>query len=109
MQLTMTTFLSLDGVMQGPGGPDEDRRDGFDLGGWLVPFQDEAMGTYVTEWFERADAFLLGRHTFEIFEGFWPTVTDPDNVVAERLRDRPKHVVSRTRTASDWVGTEFHA
>jgi dihydrofolate reductase len=109
MKLTLTTFLTLDGVMQGPGGPEEDRRDDFDLGGWLVPFEDDDMGTHVTEWFARADAFLLGRHTFDIFEAFWPTVTDPGNIVAEGFRDKPKHVVSHTRTTSDWAGTEFHA
>jgi len=101
MQLTLTTFLSLDGVMQGPGGPTEDPSSGFKQGGWMVPYADEAMDGFATEWFAAADAFLLGRITYQIMAAYWPQVTDEDEV-ARKLNTLPKHVASKTLDKVTW-------
>lgn len=106
MQLTLTTFLTLDGVMQGPGGPDEDRGGGFDLGGWLPPHFDDAVGAYMDEIFDRVDAFLLGRHTYDIFAAFWPQVTDPENGVGTALNRLPKYVATTNRDELTWSGAQ---
>jgi dihydrofolate reductase len=101
-ELTITTFVSLDGVMQAPGGPGEDPSGNFKHEGWLVPHADADMGKTMIQIFENADAFLLGRTTYDIFAGYWPKVTDPDDPIASRLNNLHKHVASRTRTRFDW-------
>ena len=102
MRLTLHTFLTLDGVMQAPGGSEEDLVDGFEHGGWSAPFGDEDFGTAMVGWIGQADAFLLGRRTYDIFSGYWPDVTDPDNLIASKLNGLPKHVASTTLKTVTW-------
>ena len=101
-KIIVCTFLTLDGVMQAPGGPDEDREGGFEHGGWLVPYFDERMAEIMTEWTKRAGGFLLGRKTYEIFAASWPKSTDPADETAVALNTRPKYVVSRTLKNPEW-------
>lgn len=104
-KLTLTTFVSLDGVMQAPGGPEEDTTGGFGYGGWTVPFADDDMGAFVNEVFDRSGAYLLGRRTYDIFSSYWPRVTDPEDPIASRLNALPKHVVSTTLKDPEWENT----
>ncbi|WP_225095788.1 dihydrofolate reductase family protein [Streptomyces sp. CoH27] len=104
-KLVSTLFVTLDGVYQAPGGPQEDTRGGFTHGGWSFTYGDEDFGRFVTEVFDRAGAFLLGRRTYDIFAAYWPKVTDPANPIASRLNALPKYVVSSTLQAPEWSGT----
>jgi dihydrofolate reductase len=106
MKLTTTTNVSVDGVMQGPGGPDEDRRGGFERGGWAMPLFDNEAATFLAEVYQRADAFLFGRRTYEIFAGYWGAMADPGiNPIAAALNTRPKYVASTTLTDPQWADT----
>jgi dihydrofolate reductase len=100
-KLVVGTFVSLDGVMQAPGGPDEDRGGGFEHGGWLVPYFDEQFAETMSRWTQTAGGFLLGRKTYEIFAASWPNA-DPDDSIAAVLNQRPKYVASRTLDHLDW-------
>jgi len=106
MKLTTVTHISVDGVMQGLGGAQEDRRGGFERGGWAPPlFVDEAS-TYLNGVFQRADAFLLGRRTYEIFAGSWGVWPDPgDSPIWTALNTKLKYVASTTLTKPRWANT----
>lgn len=97
-KLVVGTFITLDGIMQAPGGPNEDRDGGFQHGGWLVPFLDEQFGASMDAWMKRAGALLLGRKTYEMFAASWPNSPDP----AEKLNLLPKFVASRTLASVTW-------
>jgi dihydrofolate reductase len=104
MKLTTTTQVSVDGVMQGPGGPEEDERGVFERGGW-AHFDNEA-GTVMDEIYQRADAFLFGGRTYEIFAGSWGTWPDPgDSPIWKALHTQPKYVASTTLTQPRWANT----
>ena len=104
MKLTASMMLTLDGVYQGPGGPDEDRRGGFDRGGWTAAYGDEEGWRFLTSWFERADAFLLGRKTWEIWEPYWP-LHDSGDPVSHGINVKPKYVPSTTLKDPQWTNT----
>ena len=104
MKLTATEFLTMDGVYQGPGGPDEDRRGGFDRGGWQAPFGDDETGGFVTAVYERMDALLLGRVTWDIWNGYWPN-NDWGDPVSHGINVLPKYVPSTTLKDPAWQNT----
>ncbi|GAA6526300.1 dihydrofolate reductase family protein [Intrasporangium sp. DVR] len=105
MKLTTTTQVSVDGVMQGNGGRHPALDPGFERGGWARPlFDDEAM-SYVNEVYQRADAFLFGRRTYELFAGYWGVRDDLDNPIVGALNTKPKYVASTTLTEPSWAGT----
>lgn len=109
MKLTTITHVSVDGVMQGLGGSDEDRRGGFARGGWALPLFDDEAATFLEQVFQRADAFLFGCRTYEIFAGSWGTgawgANQGDNPISVALNTRPKYVASTTLTDPQWTGT----
>jgi dihydrofolate reductase len=103
-KLVVGTFVTVDGVMQAPGGPDEDREGGFEHGGWLVPHFDEQLGVFMDGLIGRSDALLLGRKTYEIFARWWPHQPD-DDPMAAKLNSVPKYVASRTLRSVEWANT----
>ena len=109
MKLTTTTMVTVDGVMQGLGSPDEDRRGGFERGGWALPLFDDEAEAFLAEVFQRADAFLFGRRTYEIFIGSWGTgswgASQGNNPISVALNTRPKYVAATTLTDPQWADT----
>lgn len=105
MILTLTQFVTLDGVSQGPGSAAEDTTDGFQDGGWLVPHTDEVFVDQMSRWLDHADALLFGRRTYDAFARDWPQITDPDDPFTERMNRLPKFVASRTLKRADWHPT----
>ena len=103
MKLTASMMVTLDGVYQGPGGPDEDRRGGFERGGWTQAHADPDMGPFLTAMFERADALLLGRKTWEIWLPYWPN--HDDNPFGHAINVLPKYVPSTTLKDPTWQNT----
>jgi dihydrofolate reductase len=98
-KLLVTTFVTLDGVMQAPGGPEEDPSGGFGHGGWSAGYWDAAMGDWMGEIMGGPFDLLLGRRTYEIFAGYWPTSTEPG---ADQLNAATKHVASRSLDKVEW-------
>jgi len=109
MKLTTTTHVTVDGVMQGLGAPDEDPRGGFERGGWAIPLFDDEASALTEEIYQRAAAFLFGRRTYEIFARSWGTGSwgsnQGDNPISEALNTRPKYVASTTLSDPQWADT----
>src|SRR3712207_2987056 len=105
MKLTINMNVSVDGVMQGLGGPEEDRSGGFERGGWAMPHFDSETAALTGQVYQRADAFLFGRRTYEIFAGYWGAMADSDDPIAVALNARPKYVASTTLTEPRWADT----
>jgi dihydrofolate reductase len=105
MKLTTITHVSVDGVMQGLGGPDEDRRGGFERGGWALPLFHAEGATFLNQVFQRADAFLFGRRTYEIFAPYWGAMDAGSHPIADALNTKPKYLASTTLTDPQWADT----
>ena len=101
-RIVASTFVSLDGVMQAPGGPGEDPTNGFAFGGWTFPHFDPALGGAMGEIFSRPFDLLLGRKTYEIFAAYWPFVSDPDGPIAGPFNRVTKYVASRSLKTLSW-------
>jgi dihydrofolate reductase len=107
-KITAATFVSLDGVMQAPGGPEEDPTGGFKFGGWTFPYFDEALGTSMGEIFEKPFDLLLGRKTYDIFAAYWPQYKGgPDAPIAEAFNKVTKYVASRSKRKFDWNNSQW--
>jgi len=107
-KIVVNTFMTLDGVMQAPGGPEEDPTGGFNWGGWSVNYWDEVMGKVMDEVMAQPFDLLLGRRTYEIFAAHWPFVkTGPEKLAADKLNGARKHVVSKTLAKADWENSRL--
>ncbi len=106
-QIIVATFTSLDGVMQAPGGPQEDPVGAFAYGGWTAPYFDAALGASMGEIFARPFDLLLGRKTYDIFASHWPYVTDPNDPIAGLFNRVTKYVASRTRPRLAWQNSQL--
>ncbi len=104
MKISITQFVTLDGVSQGPGSAQEDVSDGFQRGGWFVPFLDEAFVRQASDWLDLADGLLFGRRTYEAFARDWPQIPGPDPFTV-RMNSLPKYVVSNTLAEGTWNPT----
>ena len=105
-RIIVATFTSLDGVMQAPGGPQEDPTGGFALGGWTAPYFDETLGASLGEIFGRPFDLLLGRKTYDIFAAHWPYVTDPNDPIAGVFNKATKYVASRSAPKLTWQNSQ---
>src|SRR5215831_4025183 len=106
MKITTVTHVSVDGVMQGLGGANEDRRGGFERGGWALPLLDAEAGQHINEVYGAADAFLFGRRTYEIFARSWGAIPEMiTSPIGAALNSRPKYLVSTSVTDPQWAGT----
>src|SRR6185312_4165518 len=105
MKLTTTTQVSVDGVMQGNGASDDDRRSGFERGGWALGAGDNETRAFINQTYQSANAFLFGRWTYELFAGYWGVREDLENPIVGALNTRPKYVVSNTLTDARWADT----
>lgn len=103
-KLIVAAFISLDGVIQAPGGPDEDPSGGFRLGGWIVPYADEVTGQAVQDLFAQPFELLLGRRTYDIFAAYWPHVRadSPSRAIADLFNSVPKRVATHRSDTLDW-------
>jgi dihydrofolate reductase len=106
VKLTINMQVSVDGVVQGNGGPEEeDLRRGFTRGGWARPLFDSEAMTFVNEYYERADAFLFGRRTYELFADYWGAMKNPESPITDALNSKPKYVASTSLTEGRWAET----
>jgi dihydrofolate reductase len=106
VKLTTQTQVTVDGVMQGNGGAsDEDRRSGFERGGWALGAGDDATRAFITQTYQRADAFLFGRRTYELFAGYWGVMDRGTHPIADALNSTPKYLASTTITDPQWADT----
>lgn len=105
MKIVVTQFITLDGVSQGPGSAAEDTSDGFQRGGWFVPYLDETFVRQASDWLDLADGLLLGRRTYEAFARDWPRITDPNDPFTVRMNALPKYMVTNTLSEGAWNPT----